>query len=459
LDCTAALTTDEKHSPEAYKIDIDQKGACTIIISTINALHRALATLLQLFYKSSNDELYCSKAPLTILDQPRFVHRGINLDIARNIIYPKDVKRVLDGMWLTKLNILHLHATDSQSWPIEIPSMPDLANKGAYDPSQIWTAENLDKVQKYGKSLGIQVYLEIDLPGHTASIHHARPDLIIAYNQQLWHEFSSSPPAGQLRLNSTAVDKFIKDLFEDLLPRIKPYSSIFSIGGDELNANCYQFEESISSTSKDIIRPFLQKFIDRVISIIETNGMVAMLWEEFLLEWDIKFPKNTIFTAWKSNGSLKAILEKGHCAIFGQCHYWYLDAGLGSILDPDPDNPDDPIKPPFHDWNAPYKNWRTVYTYNPLKDVDEKYHGRILGGEVHLWAELVDSSNLDGVLWPRAAAAAEVLWSGPTNKVDESVTRRFAEFRERLVLAGISSGMVQMLWLLQNKGSYKTTNL
>jgi N-acetyl-beta-hexosaminidase len=44
-----------------------------------------------------------------------------------------------------------------------------------------------------------------------------------------------------------------------------------------------------------------------------------------------------------------------------------------------------------------------------LTNEQKKY---ILGGEATMWAELVDSTNIDTRIWPRTAAIAEVLWSG-----------------------------------------------
>ena len=88
---------------------------------------------------------------------------------------------------------------------------------------------------------------------------------------------------------------------------------------------------------------------------------------------------------------------------------------------------------------------------NSLANISEEDRHLVLGGEANLWCELTDSVSLDFMLWPRLAAAAEVLWRGK-GEVSEASTRRLAEMRERLVKSGIQAGVVQMEWALQNAG-------
>ena len=108
-----------------------------------------------------------------------------------NIITPEEVMWTIEALAFNKFNRLHLRASDAQSWPLKMPVLPDLASKGAYRPDQIWTAADLHEVQQFGSYRGVEVYLEIDMPGHTASIHAAYPDLIQSQNRQ---PCQTSPP-------------------------------------------------------------------------------------------------------------------------------------------------------------------------------------------------------------------------------------------------------------------------
>ena len=87
-----------------------------------------------------------------------------------------------------------------------------------------------------------------------------------------------------------------------------------------------------------------------------------------------------------------------------------------------------------------------------MDGISPEHRQLVVGEEVHLWGELTESVSLDSTLWPRAAAAAEVIWSGTSNMPDEDTTTRLAEFRERLAAIGVRAGMVQMEWCPRNPG-------
>lgn len=66
-----------------------------------------------------------------------------------------------------------------------------------------------------------------------------------------------------------------------------------------------------------------------------------------------------------------------------------------------------------------------------------------------MWAEQIDPVNFDKQAWPRAAAAAEVLWSGAKdasgqNRSQIEASPRLSEFRERLVARGVGAEPIQM---------------
>lgn len=75
-----------------------------------------------------------------------------------------------------------------------------------------------------------------------------------------------------------------------------------------------------------------------------------------------------------------------------------------------------------------------------------------------MWSEQTDSVNLDGMVWPRASAAGEIMWSGRQdasgqNRSQLDASPRLAELRERLVSRGIAPGPVQMVFCTQNNAT------
>ena len=64
-------------------------------------------------------------------DAPRFTHRGMHVDLARNFKHPATLRRLIDQMSAYKLNRLHLHLSDDEGWRIEIPACPNSPRSGA----------------------------------------------------------------------------------------------------------------------------------------------------------------------------------------------------------------------------------------------------------------------------------------------------------------------------------------
>lgn len=64
-----------------------------------------------------------------------------------------------------KMNVLHLHLTDAQSFPYVNPTFPELSGQGAFDStSAVYTHDDLTEVISLAESLGVIVLPEFDMP-------------------------------------------------------------------------------------------------------------------------------------------------------------------------------------------------------------------------------------------------------------------------------------------------------
>jgi hexosaminidase len=61
-----------------------------------------------------------------------------------------------------------------------------------------------------------------------------------------------------------------------------------------------------------------------------------------------------------------------------------------------------------------HTHWHAqAYTFNPVANLSTEQAKLILGGQHLLWTEQSGPENLDPTVWPRAAASAELFWTGP----------------------------------------------
>lgn len=167
---------------ESYQIHIAYPINTTAITSgnwieiqseTVVGALRALETVKQLlqFAWMENDNavaVYVIRdTPLYIQDSPEYPYRGLMIDTARHYLSVDLIVSNLYVMAANKLNALHWHMTDSQSWPYDSAAFPELAASGAYCVECHYTKDQIQSVIDEASLLGIRVIVEVDLPGHS----------------------------------------------------------------------------------------------------------------------------------------------------------------------------------------------------------------------------------------------------------------------------------------------------
>jgi len=307
---------------ESYNLTIGTNGQASInAVSYIGVLH-ALETFTQLFFQHSEKGVYTNMAPVTITDAPRFQHRGLNMDVSRNWYPVEDILRTIDAISWNKFNRLHLHMTDSQSWPMDIPAIPELSRKGAYQKGLSYSSKDVQRIQTYGIERGVEVFIEFDMPGHTTSIALSHPELIAVYDMQPYDGYCNEPPCGTLKLNSTAVYDFLDKLFADVLPRVSPYSSYFHTGGDEVNVQDYLYDETVRSNDTKVLQPLIQKLVNHTHGLIRKAGLSPIVWEEMALVWNLELGDDVVVQTWLGSDAIAQVTAMGHKVIAGDYNFW-----------------------------------------------------------------------------------------------------------------------------------------
>ena len=163
-----------------------------------------------------------------------------------------------------------------------------------------------------------------------------------------------------------------------------------------MNLNAYNLDPTVQSNDTDVVVPLIQRFMDHNQEIMQANGFTPLVWEEMLLEFNLTLPKNTIVQTWQSDEAVVNSVKKGYQVLVGNYNYWYLDCGQGQWLDFHPDVAEQFW--PFEDYCSPRKNWRLMYSLDPLSSVPADLEHLVIGGECHIWSEQTDSVNLDRMI-------------------------------------------------------------
>jgi len=84
-----------------------------------------------------------NNTPISIYDIPAYPHRGIMIDSSRHFLSLEVIYQTLDTMMYNKLNVLHWHLTDAESFTLLLTTYPDITKGGAYTSTEIYTKEEV----------------------------------------------------------------------------------------------------------------------------------------------------------------------------------------------------------------------------------------------------------------------------------------------------------------------------
>ncbi|KAJ2080237.1 Glucosamine-6-phosphate isomerase (Glucosamine-6-phosphate deaminase) (GNPDA) (GlcN6P deaminase) [Coemansia sp. RSA 988] len=444
-DETLSLETDE-----SYTLDVPVNGEAILSANTVYGAIRGLESYSQLFMNYEGTRVV-RNTPVHIEDRPVLAHRGIMLDTARNYYPVKDIKRTLDAMSYNKLNVLHWHIVDSQSWPVESKTYPDLQKNGAYGTDMQYSYADVKDIIQYAKGRGIRIIPEFDMPGHMFIVGETYPDIMSCMNKHPnWDQYAAEPPSGQLNIADPAAAEFAVGVISEYAKLFT--DEVFNLGGDEVNRKCWEedskVKEYISKNANATVETLLADFYTQVHTAVKKQKKVGMSWEETLFHSEYTPPKDTIIQTWIDEQSIPKTVAKGYRSIASPSASYYLDCGHGSWLTNYDGN----------SWCDPFKSWMHIYNFDPFANVtDSEQRKLIIGAEVALWSEQSDTVTLDKYLWPRAAAMAETAWTGKTDadghvRTTAEVTQRMHDQRFRMVGRGIGAEPLQPLWCVRNPG-------
>ncbi|THU98929.1 beta-hexosaminidase [Dendrothele bispora CBS 962.96] len=428
---------------EAYSLIIPADGSqAELKANSTLGLFRGLTTFSQLWY-DLDGTTYSVEGPIEIKDEPAYPYRGLMLDTARNFFPVSDIKRTLDAMSWVKINTFHWHIVDSQSFPLQVPDFPELASAGAYSSSMMYTPEDVKDIVDYAAARGIDVLPEIDTPGHTMIISKAFPEHIACAEAKPWASFANEPPAGQLRLASVSTMNFTQSLFTSVSSMFP--GKFFSSGGDELNTNCYDQDPETQAeltASGKTLEEALDTFTQVTHGALHENGKTAVVWEEMVLEHNVTLSNDTVVMVWISSEHAASVAQAGFRFVHAPSDFFYLDCGAGEWIGADPEG---------NSWCDPFKTWQKSYTFDPTANLTENEKELVLGGEQLLWTEQSHPSNLDPIVWPRAASSAEVFWTGPGGDVSTALPR-LHDIAFRMNQRGIGAIALQPLYCALRPG-------
>ena len=423
------LSDNKKINKEGYKLKVNKNGVL-IEASDLNGLFYGVQSLIQMMPSESGAREIVEVPFAVVEDYPRFAWRGLHLDVCRHFMPKEFVFKYLDFMAMHKLNTFHFHLTEDQGWRIEIKKYPLLTEIGSkrketligsartskeYDgiPHEgFYTQEDIKEIVKYAADRFITVVPEIEMPGHALAALASYPDLGCTGGpyevSTRWGIFHDVMCAGK-----ESTFEFLENVMAEVLELFP--SEYIHIGGDECPKTkwkeCPLCQQRIADEGLKDEHELQSYFIQRVEKFLNSKGRILIGWDEIL---EGGLAPNAAVMSWRGEaGGIEAAKQK-HNVVMSPGTHCYLDHYQA-----------DPKTQPLE--IGGFTPLDKIYAYEPVPDsltVEEAKY--IMGAQGNVWTEYMKTSDhVEYMVYPRAAALAEVVWS-PKGERD------YNEFLERL---------------------------
>jgi len=350
---------------------------------------------------------------IRIEDSPRFLYRGMHLDVSRHFFSLDFVKRYIDLMALYKMNTFHWHLTDDQGWRIEIKKYPKLTEIGAmrkqtvvgrpgpdalYDGQPyggFYTQEEVRDVVAYAAARFVKVLPEIEMPGHSLAALAAYPELACTpgpfETATTWGVFED------IFCPSEQTFQFLTDVLGEVVALFP--DAYVHVGGDEVPEMRWQTspvaQEVVTREGLASAADLETYFIGRIGAYLKSNGRQVVGWDEIVGRGRVD---GATVMSWLGQEKAIEAAQQGYPVIMTPIAYCYFDqaqsADASELLS-----------------SGGYLPLDKVYQFDPLPaGLDTA--GPVLGGQGNLWTEYVaTNAHAESMVFPRMLALSEALWS------------------------------------------------
>ncbi len=426
---------------EGYELTVDTS---TIIIKakTEKGAFYAFQTFRQLLPTTiESDQI--SIRNVAIKDAPRFVYRGMHLDVSRHMFSVDFIKKYIDMMAMLKLNTFHWHLTDDQDWRIEIKQYPELQKVAAYRDETLighyndtpqkfdgkkyggfYTQDEVKDVVAYASERQVTVIPEIEMPGHSQAAIAAYPNLgCTGKNIKVatkWGVFED------IYCPKEETFTFLENVLDEVMPLFP--GEYIHIGGDEAPKTrwkaCEHCQELIKKEGLKDEHGLQSYFIARMEKYINSKGKSIIGWDEIL---EGGLAPNATVMSWRGIEGAVEAAKSGHDVIMTPTSHAYFDYYQS-------EGENEPLA------IGGYLPLKKVYNFKPIpKELNAEEAKHVLGAQGNLWTEYISTpEHLEYMVFPRIIAMAEVNWSNPRKRDYQDFAYRLSHFHKRLDALGIN---------------------